>query len=101
MNAIDADTDSLLIARLAELLGPLTDGPTADAVRAELNRLADGPTAAGVRAELDRLAGTPLPTLTPEYSAPPMGPTAAPHVPHVPNGHGSRASRTAGAVLPC
>ena len=43
MNTADADADSLLIARLAELLGPLTDGPTADAVRAELDRLAAMP----------------------------------------------------------
>lgn len=54
MNTADADADSLLIARLAELLAPTIDGPTA----------------AAVRAELDRLAGTPLPTLTTEHPAP-------------------------------
>lgn len=43
MNAIDADPDSLLIARLAALLSPIIDGPTAAAVRAELDRLADTP----------------------------------------------------------
>ena len=46
MNAADVDAESTLIARLAELLAPTIDGPTA----------------AAVRAELDRLAGTPLPT---------------------------------------
>ena len=85
MNAADADTESTLTARLAELLGPLTEGPHADAVRAEL----------------DRLAAAPLPTLGTEHPAPPLGPTADQDRPHLSNGHSSHASRTADAVSPC
>lgn len=43
MDHIDADPESTLAARLADLLGPIIEGPNAAAVAAALARLAAAP----------------------------------------------------------